>query len=138
MHEDLKRGHQVERGSDRTLGLVFGAFFLIIGSWPLIGGNAVRVWAIVVAAAFLAAAGVRPAVLAPLNRAWTWIGLLLHRVVSPVVLGAVFFLVVTPTGLLMRALGKDPLRLRLDRSAGSYWIERRPPGPAPDSMRNQF
>jgi hypothetical protein len=105
---------------------------------PLGGGGAVRGWAIVVAAASLATALLRPSLLAPLNRLWTWVGLLLHRVVSPLVLGVLFFLVVTPVGLLMRARGKDPLRLRSDRVSNSYWIERRPPGPAPDSMRNQF
>jgi len=137
-HEDFRRQHRVEAGSERTLGLVFAAFFLIIGCLPLGGGGAVRGWAIVVAAASLATALLRPSLLAPLNRLWTWVGLLLHRVVSPLVLGVLFFLVVTPVGLLMRARGKDPLRLRSDRVSNSYWIERRPPGPAPDSMRNQF
>ena len=66
-----------------------------------------------------------PAALAPLNRVWTRFGLLLHRIVSPVVLGVMFFVVVTPMGLVMRALGKDPLRLRFDREARSYWIDRR-------------
>jgi hypothetical protein len=79
-----------------------------------------------------------PAALAPLNRVWTRFGLLLHRIVSPVVLGVMFFVVVTPMGLIMRALGKDPLRLRFDRDARSYWIDRRPPGPAPDTLNNQF
>jgi hypothetical protein len=92
----------------------------------------------VVGAAFLAAALLRPAVLAPLNRVWTRFGLLLHRIVSPVVLGIMFFVVITPMGLIMRALGKDPLRLRLEREARSYWIERRPPGPPPDTLNNQF
>ena len=79
-----------------------------------------------------------PAALAPLNRVWTRFGLLLHRIVSPVVLGVMFFVVVTPTGLLMRALGKDPLRLRLTVTQRSYWIDRQPPGPAPDTLNNQF
>ena len=138
MHEDFGRQHRIGAGSERTLGLVFAAFFLIIGCLPLSHAGAVRGWAIAVAAASLATALLRPSLLAPLNRLWTWVGLLLHRVVSPLVLGALFFLVVTPVGLLMRARGKDPLRLRLDRGADSYWIDRRPPGPAPDSMRNQF
>lgn len=138
MHEDFKRQHTIERGSERALGLVFTAFFLVVGCLPVFGGNAVRGWAIVVAAAFLAITLLRPDLLAPLNRIWTWLGLLLHRVVSPLVLGALFFLVVTPIAVLMRALGKDPLRLRFDRTAGTYWIERRPPGPPPESMRNQF
>ena len=89
-------------------------------------------------AAFLAAALVWPGVLAPLNRLWTRFGLLLHRLVSPLVLGVMFFLVITPMGLVMRALGKDPLRLQRDRAARTYWIDRQPPGPAPDSLNNQF
>jgi hypothetical protein len=138
LHEDFRRQHRVEAGSERTFGLVFAAFFLIIACLPLARGNPVRGWAIVVAAVSLATALLRPSLLAPLNRLWTWVGLLLHRVVSPLVLGALFFLVVTPVGLLMRARGKDPLDLRLDRASDSYCIERRPPGPTSDSMRNQF
>lgn len=138
MHEDLQRQHEVSQGSDRTLGLVFSGVFLLVGCWPLVRGGSVRAWAIGLAVVFLVIALLRPSFLAPLNRLWVSLGLLLHRVVSPLVLGAVFFLVVTPMGLLMQAFGKDPLRLRFDLTASSYWIERRPPGPAPDSMRNQF
>jgi len=138
MHEDLQRTHEIRRGSDRMLGWVFAGAFLVLGCWPLLHGSPVRVWAFVLAGVFLLVASLRPALLAPLNRFWSWLGLLLHRVVSPVVLGGVFFLAVTPIGLLMRALRKDPLRLRFDRAVTSYWIERHPPGPAPDTMRNQF
>jgi hypothetical protein len=73
-----------------------------------------------------------------LNAAWAKIGILMGRVVSPVVSGLLFFGVVTPTGLLLRLLGKDPLRLAPDRPASTYWIERRPPGPAPQTMSSQF
>ena len=81
---------------------------------------------------------VYPQMLAPLNRLWFRFGLLLHKIVSPVVLAIMFFLVFTPTGMIMRALGKDPLRLRLDKNATSYWIERTPPGPSPESLGDQF
>jgi hypothetical protein len=64
--------------------------------------------------------------------------MLLHRITTPVILALLFWITVVPTGLLMRAFGKDPLRLKFDRDARSYWIERTPPGPAPDSLRNQF
>ncbi|MDP6390627.1 MAG: SxtJ family membrane protein [Alphaproteobacteria bacterium] len=138
MHEDLARHHAVETSSDRSFGLVFAAVFAVIGLWPLVDGGAPRWWAIGVAAAVAAAAALRPAVLAPLNRLWTRFGLLLHRIVNPLVMGLLFFLVVTPTGLLMRLFGKDLLRLRRDAAAASYWIERDPPGPAPDTMKNQF
>jgi hypothetical protein len=81
---------------------------------------------------------VRPGLLAPLNRLWLRVGLLLQRVVNPVVMGAMFYGVITPFGLAMRAAGWDPLRKRFDPLAQSYWIERRPPGPPPDTMSNQF
>jgi hypothetical protein len=138
LHEDFKREHSIEGGSERAFGLVFASFLVIIACWPLIAGGPVRAWAIALAAAFLAIAILRPALLRPFNRLWIRFGLLLHRVVNPIVLGVLFFLVVTPTGILMRALGKDSLRLRFDRASGSYWIERRPAGPAPETMRNQF
>ena len=76
--------------------------------------------------------------LAPFNALWFRFGLLLHRVVSPVILALLFFTTVAPVGLLMRAFGKDPLRLKKDRAADSYWILREPPGPSPESMKQQF
>jgi hypothetical protein len=79
-----------------------------------------------------------PAVLRPLNWVWLEFGLLLHKVVNPIVMALVFFGAGLPTGIIMRALGKDPLRLKRQPDANSYWIERRPPGPAPESMKDQF
>lgn len=81
---------------------------------------------------------VRAAWLAPLNRLWFRFGLLLQRIAHPVVLAIIYFAVVTPTGLVLRALGKDPLRLRRDPDAATYWIRRDPPGPEPESMTRQF
>jgi hypothetical protein len=124
--------------SDRAFGLVFTAFFLVVALLPLAGGGSPRSWALAVAAAFLLCALARPGILAPLNRAWTRLGLLLNAVISPVALGILFYGVVTPTGWALRALGKDPLRLRREPQAATYWIERQPPGPEPDSLRNQF
>ena len=101
-------------------------------------GGSPRWWALGIAAVFLLAALVIPKTLAALNRAWMRFGLLLHKIVNPVIMGLVFFLTVTPTALIMRALGKDPLRRRLDKEATTYWIDRDPPGPDPDSMPRQF
>jgi len=137
-HEDLKREHQVESSSDRSFGLVFAAVFMIIAAWPLLHGQVPRWWAAVVAAAFALVALFRPALLAGLNRLWTRLGLLLGMIVSPIALGILFYLVMAPIGLLIRAAGKDPLRLKGDRAATSYWVPREPPGPPPDSMNNQF
>lgn len=137
-HESLSRHEEVKGSSNRTLGLVFAAVFLIIATFPLFSGGALRWWSLVVASAFLIVALLAPAVLTPLNRAWTRFGLLLHKIVSPIVLGILFYVVVTPLGLLMRVLGKDPLRLHWDRQSPTYWIERRPPGPKPETLSDQF
>ena len=137
-HESYTRDEAVERPPDRQFGLVFAGVFAIVAAFPLVSGRPIRWWSAVVAACFLIVALTAPHVLAPLNRVWLWIGLLMHKVVSPVVLGLVFFSTVTPIGLLLRALGKDPLRLRFEAEATSYWIERRPPGPAGHTMPRQF
>jgi hypothetical protein len=79
-----------------------------------------------------------PAALRPLNRLWLRFGLLLYRVVNPVVMALVFYSTMVPIGLAMRLCGKDPLRLRREPDAASYWLEREPPGPLPATMKNQF
>lgn len=112
--------------------------FTIIGLWPLINKGDPYLWALSIAGLLLTVAIVRPAWLAPANRLWMRFGLLLHKITNPLIMGLVFFLTVTPTGLIMRAMGKDPLNRKLDRAAKSYWIEREPPGPAPETMINQF
>ena len=123
--------------SDRSFGLTFAGVFSIVGLWPLPGRGEVRLWALAIAAAFLLAALLVPTVLAPLNRLWLRFGLVLHKVTTPIILGAIFFLVVLPTGLLMRLFGKRPLKLHLERAAESYWV-RREGSLEPASMKNQF
>jgi len=137
-HESLERPEAIAGGSDRGFGLVFAAVCAIVGLLPLWHGGEVRIWWLGAAGAFLAAALAAPAILHPLNRLWFRFGLLLNKIVSPLVMGLIFFVVVTPAALAMRMRGRDPLRLKFDRGAGSYWIKREPPGPSPDSMRNQF
>jgi hypothetical protein len=137
-HEDFARQEQVRGGSDRSFGLVFTVVFAGFGLWPLRHGITPRWWSIALAATFLIAALTRPAVLRPLNRLWTHLGLLLGRLINPLVTGFLFFFVFTPMGLIMRLFGYDPLRLRRDTGGSSYWIERRPPGPDPGTMPNQF
>jgi hypothetical protein len=138
LHEDLSRKQEGQGGSDRSFGIVFAIFFAVVGLLPLRTHRPARWWALILAALFLAVGLFRPAWLRPLNRAWTKLGLLLGRIVSPVVTGLLFFLVVTPIALLFRLLKKDPLRLASSAEVSSYWIPRQPPGPAPESMRNQF
>jgi hypothetical protein len=137
-HESFVRDEVVKGSSDRTFGLVFTAVFLIIGAFPMIDGDAPRLWSFGIAAVILIIALAVPRLLAPLNRAWMKFGLLLNNVVSPLVLGLLFYLVFLPVGALIRVMGKELLRLRFQPSAKSYWIERQPPGPAPDTMKNQF
>ena len=137
-HESFDRRGTVKSSSDRAFGIVFATLFLLVGVLPLFSGGGSRAWALAVAAMFVAAALLRPALLAPLNRLWTRFGLLLHKIVSPVVLGIMFFAVITPMAWIQRALGKDSLRLRFDREARSYWVDRQPPGPPPETLTNQF
>jgi predicted membrane metal-binding protein len=138
LHENYARADTVEAGSDRNFGLTFAAVFAVVGLWPLVHGLAPRIWALVVAGVFLIAAFALPTALTPLKMLWLRLGLLLHRIVTPLIMGLIFYLAVTPTGLIMRAMGKDPLRLKRDPAAASYWIVRDPPGPPPGSMQNQF
>ncbi len=138
---ELSTTHQIEKpktSSDRSFGLVFWAFFLIVAMLPLVNGQHVRLWAIGASLAFGGIALMAPEILAPLNRIWTKIGQLLHRFVSPITLGVLFFGIVTPTALFLRILSKDPLRLKFDKNAATYWIERNPPGPKADTFKQQF
>lgn len=137
-YEDLKRAEKIRGSSDRNFGLVFASAFAVLSLWPLRAGGHVRVSALGVAGVFLVAALLRPGLLHPLNRAWTILGLLLARIVNPVVTAVLFFLVFTPAGLISRLLGKDLLRLKPARETETYWIIRHPPGPQSETMSKQF
>lgn len=137
-HETFRDREVVKGSSNRAFGIVFAVVFAIIGAFPLISGTAPRWWALIVGALFLLAGLAFPGILAPLNRLWLRFGLLLHRIVNPLVMGLLFFLVVTPIGLIMRLIGKRPLLLETDPNAETYWIRRTPPGPSPESMKQQF
>lgn len=136
--ETLSHAAPVQMGSDRSFGLVFAAVLALVALWPLKSGGEIRLWAAGAATAFLVLALMLPRLLRPLNLVWFKFGMLLHRVVTPLVMGLLFFLTVTPVGLLMRATGKDPMRLKRAPQAASYWIVRTPPGPSADSLKNQF
>jgi hypothetical protein len=144
-HEDFSRKDEVKGSSDRAFGLTVGGILLAIaavrsglqlwdGAAPgWVEGVLAGIGALLVAFGFVA-----PARLAPLNRAWTKLGLLLFKVVNPLVLGLIYLTTIVPIGLLMRLLGRDLLSLKFDRQAPSYWVEREPPGPAPETMIRQF
>ena len=138
-HERIERSEEVTGGSDRSFGLVFAGFFLVLTLLKLWRGWTHAGWVYLgLAAVFAALALTAPALLAPLNRVWLKFGLLLHRVITPIIMGLLFFAVITPMAVLIRALGKDLLRLKPEAGATSYWIQRTPPGPAPESMKHQF
>jgi hypothetical protein len=137
-HEFGARAASVETSSDRSFGLVFAAVFAILAAYNGWHGGVIWPYCLAVAIGFLAVALIRPKSLALLNRLWTRLGLIMGMIVSPIILALMFFLVVTPVGVLMRLTGKDPLRLRPHSGTGSYWIVRDPPGPAGDSMGEQF
>lgn len=138
-HEAGGHSDEVKMGSERGFGLVFAAVFAIIGLWPLWSGGTVRWWSLAVAAGFLVAAFVRPAILRPLNRLWFRFGMVLSKIMTPVIMGVLFITTFVPMGVAMRWIGKkDLLRLKLEPDAASYWIRRDPPGPEPESMKNQF
>jgi hypothetical protein len=139
-HEDFAREQPVASGSERAFGLVIAAFFAIIALRPLLHDvhAAPLWWALAIAAALLLLAFAVPKALRPLNKLWARLGMLLSRLVTPIVLALLFYGVVTPVAVLMRLLDKDPLKLRPAPEAESYWIARPPPGPPPASMQQQF
>jgi Protein of unknown function (DUF998)/Saxitoxin biosynthesis operon protein SxtJ len=137
-HEFQARAEVVKVSSDRSFGLTFAAFFtllVVLGLWR--GSDRWPIW-LTLAIVMLVLALAAPKVLAPLNRVWSKLGLLLHAVVSPIMLGAMFYGCLTPIGYLMRLTGKDPLRLKYEPQAESYWITRTPPGPQPQSFKDQY
>ena len=136
-HESFAREEAAVPGSDRTFALVMAAALAAVSL--LNGWHHGRLWPWTLAAAslFLLAAWLKPAVLHPLNRLWMKLGLVLHKIVNPIVMGLLFYGTILPTGLIMRMRGRDLLRLKRQPDADSYWITRTP-GPAPESMRDQF
>lgn len=135
---ESRHDHTPKIGTDRTFGLVFCVLFLGIGLWPLVNGKTAFLWALAISGVFCLLAAIHPRALGPLNRLWFHFGLLLGRVMNPIILGIMFIVAVTPIALLMRALGKRPLSLRFDPDAPTYWLPRTPPGPSGESLKNQF
>ena len=121
-------------GTNKSFGIVFFVFFLIIATYPLINGESIRPWAIILSVIFLILGLLNSKILTPLNLLWFKFGILIGRFVSPIVMGLVFFLVVTPTGLIMRLLKKDLLRLKKN-NRNTYWITRQV---SKSDMKNQF
>ena len=124
----------IKIGSNRSFGIVFFVVFLIIATYPLINGDELRLWSLIISIVFLFLGLLNSKILNPLNKLWFKFGIFLGKIISPLVMGIIFFLVVTPIGLLMRLLNKDLLNLRFNNN-GSYWIEKTEPK---SKMKNQF
>lgn len=125
-HESFESHLPTAMGSERSFGYVVGGVLLVIALWPLYAGEGPRLWALIPALPLIALAAIRPALLAPLNKLWFKFGLLLGRIISPIVLGIVYFLWITPIALVMRLAGKKFLMLGFEPQAKSYWINRQP------------
>ena len=138
-HDNIVSHDNREPPSIKNFGLTFAFVFVVIAAWPLVFRNEhPRYWALVIGGAFVAAAFLAPGILKPLNNLWFKFGMLLHRIVNPIVLGVMFLVFITPIAIVLRLLGKKLIPLAFERDRASYWIERTPPGPAPDSLRKQF
>ena len=124
--------------SNRSFGLLFTAVFALFAGWAAYKGTGHGWYWLVVSACFGVVTAVAPNWLTPLNKAWMTLGALLNRLISPIVLGAMYFIVIVPAGLVMRAFGKDPMMRKFDPDARSYWIERDESGIAAESFKDQF
>ena len=120
--------------TNKNFGIVFSIVFLIIALFPLINDGNLRIWSLIVSTIFLFLGLINSKILTPLNKIWFRFGLLLGRIVSPVIIGVIFFFVVTPTALIMRLIGKDLLNLKFNKSS-SYWIKKEG---SKSSMKKQF
>ena len=139
MHENYDREEEITGSSDRGFGIVFTVFFLVLAALKAyVGAYEWAVGWLIAAAIMLILALFASSWLAPFNKLWMKFGLLLHKIVNPIIMGAMFFVVLAPVGLTMRLFGWDALSRRLKPDADTYWVEREDPGPAPDTMKNQF
>ena len=124
----------IKIGSNKSFGIVFAVVFGLIAFWPLIKGNDIRIWALIFSIIFLVLGLINSKILTPLNRLWFKIGIFLGNFIAPIVMGIIFFLVVTPTGIIMKLLGKDLIKLKKNNEK-SYWIEKKN---IKSRMKNQF
>ena|SRR5271154_926823 len=132
-HDDSPYG-----STDRFFGLLFSAFWGVVAMAPLRRGGSIRSWAVVLAGAFLVTSLIRPVLLGPLNRLWQRLAQLLQTLTNPIVMAVLYFSTIVPFALVMRLLNRDVLRLKWEPGQTSYWIPRKPPGPRPESMKDQF
>ena len=124
----------IKISSNRSFGIVFFVVFLLIALYPLIHNEEIRIWSLIISLIFLVLGLINSRILNPLNKLWFKFGIFLSKIISPLIMGIIFFLVVTPIGLIMRVFGKDVLNLKYNKNQ-SYWIEKKGPK---SKMKNQF
>ena len=124
----------IKVSSNRSFGIVFFVVFLLIALYPLTYNGEIRIWSSIISLIFLFLGLLNSKILAPLNKLWFKFGILLGKIISPIIMGIIFFFVVTPIALLMRLIGKDVLNLKYNKNK-SYWIEKNGPK---SKMKNQF
>ena len=126
---------KIKISSNRSFGLLFFVIFLIVSLWPLTHEGSIRIWSVIISAVFLILGLINSRLLTPLNVFWFKFGMILGAIISPIVMGIVFFLVVTPTGFILRIMGKDLLNKKYDKEKETYWIKRNAPT---GTMKRQF
>ena len=131
----MKQNKEIKLPSNKNFGIVFFIVFLIVSLYPLVNSDNIRIQSLIISIIFLALGLLNSKILTPFNKLWFEFGILLGKIVSPLVMGIIFFLVVTPIGLIMKLLGKDLLNLKYNYNNKSYWIEKNGPK---SKMKNQF
>ena len=124
----------IKIGSNKSFGIVFAVVFSLIALWPLIKGNEIRLWSLIISIIFLTLGLLNSKILTPLNKLWFKLGILLGNFIAPIIMGIIFFFVVTPTGIIMKLLRKDLIKLKKNNDE-SYWIEKKD---IKSSMKNQY
>tara|TARA_B100000029_G_scaffold169260_1_gene165474 strand:- start:1649 stop:2041 length:393 start_codon:yes stop_codon:yes gene_type:complete len=126
---------EIKISSNKSFGLVFFVIFIIIALWPLLNDGNIRIWSIIVSIIFLILGLLNSKILTPFNKLWMRLGVLLGTIVSPIVMGVVYFGIITPIGLIMKLFGKDVLNLKLDKNKKTYWTLKKK---IPSKMKDQF
>ena len=131
---NIMKNNEIKISSNKSFGIVFAIVFFLIALWPIIKSDDIRIWSLIVSIIFLILGIMNSSILTPLNKIWFRFGIFLGKLIAPVVMGIIFFFVVTPIGLIMRLLGRDLIKLKKNNE-NSYWIEKKD---AESSMRKQF
>jgi len=138
MLENSNRTAKAENSSNRSFGIVFTVVFIVIGLYPLLKGDPMRFWSLYTAGAILLVSIIYPDILAIPNRLWGYVGLVLHKITNPLIMGIIFFLLITPIAFLMRIFSSIPLKLKFEQESKSYWVERDNTISPAAGFKNQF